>query len=146
MTKSKKKIVKTIPNKIPTKHIVVYDAIFQQQVDVLMNYTLEKYEKWLNRNKIKDITLKDYDSFTGWVSDYVDEKGITKRILFIPKFEWLIKHQGTLIHEITHVIIKIWAMNNIHFNAETQEFLAHSIGNMYEDIARKLLQVKKVKR
>ena len=137
-----KKRKKTIPETIPPKHIIVYDAIFQQQVDVLLNYSPEKYEKWLNRNKIKDIEVKQYAEkrFAGWTSEYEVEDGVIKALIFLPTFQWAIKHQSTLIHEITHVIIKIWARNNISFNADTQEFLAHSIGNMYDDIAHKLLE------
>jgi len=135
----KKKFIKTIPEKIPKRYFVVYDAIFKQKIHILMNHTAEDYQKWLNKYKIKDIDVKDFDDFEGWVSNFTTEKGTTERILFIPKFNWAIKYQGTLIHEIVHIIIKIWDFNNIPFNADTQEFLAHSIGNLYEDIAHKLL-------
>jgi hypothetical protein len=121
------------------KHAVIYDRIFNQQVDVFINYTPEMYSKWLNRKKIKDDTEKNLSDFAGWTSNYEDYDGRTKSILFIPKFNWSIKSQGTLIHEIVHVIIKIWGRNNIPYNYDTQEFFAHSIGNMYEDIAEKLL-------
>lgn len=130
---------KTIPEVIKSKHCIVYDDIFKQQVDVFINYTPDQYTRWLNKSKIKDVTVKEFGNFHGWVSSYVDEKEKTKYILFIPEFQWAIKNQGTLIHEIVHVIIKIWASNNIPFTPDNQEFLAHSIGNLYEDIALKLL-------
>lgn len=139
MPKGKKTIKKTIPEKIPKRYFVVYDAVFNQKIHVLMNHTPEDYERWLNRNKVKDVALKSLDDFAGWVSDFTTEEGQTQRILFIPRFNWAIKCQGTLIHEIVHVIIKIWSANNIPFNADTQEFLAHSIGRLYEEIAQKLL-------
>lgn len=130
---------KTIPENIKPKHFVVYDDIFKQQVDVFINYNADMYTRWLNKNKIKDIDLKCFDNFAGWVSGYDDEDGKTKFILFMPVFQWAIKHQATLIHEITHAVIKIWQKNNIPFTPDNQEFLAHSIGNMYDDIAHKLL-------
>lgn len=137
----KKKINKlSIPDTIPKKYFVVYDSIFKQRIHILINHTPEQYEKWLNRKKIKDVVVKDYNDFQGWVSEFITEKGNTERILFIPNFQWAIKHQGTLIHEIVHAIIKIWSFNNIKFNEDTQEFLAHSIANLYEDIAYKLLE------
>ena len=140
----KKKIVKkTIPDKILKRCFIIYDAIFKQKIHILINHTPKEYEKWLNRNKVKDIVVKDIEEFMGWVSDFTTEKGKTERILFIPKFNWAIKCQGTLIHEIVHIIIKIWQFNNIPFNVDTQEFLAHSIANLYEDIAQKLLVVVK---
>jgi hypothetical protein len=135
----KKKIIKTIPDKITKRYFQVYDCIFQQKIHVLMNFTEKDYEKWLNKNKVEDVEIKDFNNFAGWVSNFETQKGTTERILFIPQFEWTIKQQGTLIHEIVHVIIKVWDANNIPFNADTQEFLAHSIANLYEDIVRKLL-------
>jgi len=138
MGKAKKK---TIPEKISTKHLVIYDRMFEQQVDVFLNYSAGQYEKWLNKNKIKDVSTKEYteENYAGWTANYTCDDGQVKAILFIPKFQWAIRHQGTLIHEITHVIIKIWARNNIPFTPDNQEFLASSIGRMYEDIAHKLL-------
>ena len=130
----KKKKISTYP-----KHAVIYDRIFNQQVDVFLNYTPDMYTKWLTRERVIDVVEKNISDFSGWTSDYEDANGRTKSILFIPKFNWSIKSQGTLIHEIVHIIIKIWARNNIPYNYDTQEFLAHSIGNMYEDIAEKLL-------
>ncbi len=141
MNQPKKKIIKTIPDLIPKRYFRVYDSIFQQRVHVLLNHTAKDYEKWLNKNKVKDLECKNFDDFQGWVSQFTSEKGKTERILFLPDFQWTIKQQGTLIHEIVHVIIRIWQFNNIPYNADTQEFLAHSIGNMYEDISRKLLVV-----
>lgn len=135
--KIKKK--KTIPSEISKKYFVVYDAVFDQKVHVLINHTAEDYQKWLNRYKVKDVSVKDFNNFAGWVSEFTTEKETTERLLFIPRFKWAIKCQGTLIHEIVHVIIKIWSANNIPFNEDTQEFLAHSIGRLYESIAHKLL-------
>lgn len=134
-----KKIIKTLPKKIQSEHYVVYERIFIQQIDIFLNYTLEKYTDWLTKNKIKDISAKSIENFLGWTSDYETEDGKNKTIIFINKFQWTIQDQGTLIHEITHAIIRIWKRNNIPFNEDTQEFLAHSIANLYEDIAKKLL-------
>ena len=139
MPNSKKQIKKIIPDPIPRRYFAVYDSIFKQRVHILLNHTPEEYQKWLNINKVKDITVKDYKDFQGWVSEFITEKGSTERIIFLPKFNWAIKHQGSLIHEIVHIVIKIWQYNNIPYNQDTQEFLAHSIANLYEDIAEKLL-------
>ena len=130
---------KKMPQTIGARHFVIFDRIFEQQVDVFLNYTPEQYTRWLNKNNIQDLEMKSVNNFAGWVSNYEDEEGVVKTILFMPKFDWAIKYQGTLVHEITHVIIKIWQRNNIPYNADTQEFLAWSIGRMYEDIAQKLL-------
>lgn len=130
---------KKIPEVIKSKHFVVYDCVLQQQVDVFINYSPEMYVKWLNKRGIKDLAETNYNNIAAWTTEYDDEDGKTKTLIVLPTFQWAIKHQATLIHEITHAVIKIWARNNIPFNADTQEFLAHSIGNMYDEIAHKLL-------
>ena len=131
--------MKKIPSNISKKHIVVFDSIFHQKISVLLNYSAEDYAKWLNKNKIKDVVIESFNDFSGWTSEFTTEKETTKRIIFIPRFQWTLEEQGTLIHEIVHVIIKIWQANNIPYNQDTQEFLAHSIANLYEDIGGKLL-------
>lgn len=124
---------------IPKRYFCVYDSIFKQKVHILINHSPEDYEKWLNRNKVEDIVAKNFNDFAAWVSEFTTEKGTTERIVFMPNFQWTIKNQGSLIHEIVHVIVKIWEFNNIPYNQHTQEFLAHSIANLYEDIAEKLI-------
>lgn len=119
----------------------VYDSIFSQLVHCLFNFSSEDYAKWLKKNKIKD-TLKK-ENYLGWTSEIIMENNLMEIILFIPNFDWTIQNQGTMIHEITHVIIKIWDKNNIPYNSDTQEFLAHSISNMFEDIAKKILKLNK---
>ena len=130
---------KTLPDKIPKRYFVITDCIFNQQIHILLNHTPKQYEQWLNRKKVKDIAEKNYGDFAGFTSSLENEKGRTEWIIFVADFQWTIKNMGTLIHEITHAIIRIWQHNNIPYNADTQEFLAHSISNLYEDIARKLL-------
>lgn len=125
---------------IPKFVIKIYDCIFHQQVTCLINHNEQDYCKWLNKNKIKDIDDKSFDNFAGFATEYTEDNGVVKRLIVLPEFQWTLKNQGTLIHEITHVIVKIFAANNIPFNVNTQEFIAHSIGNMYEDIGRALLK------
>lgn len=140
----KKKIIhKTIPEKIGSKTFTLYDPIFSQRVYVLLNQDEESYARWLTRHKVKDVGKKDmsltmFQGFSSWIED---ADGTREYIILLKHFDWTIKHQGTLIHEIVHTIIKIWDSNNIPYNADTQEFLAHSIGNLYEMISRKLLVI-----
>jgi hypothetical protein len=137
------KKIKTIPKKIPKRYFQVYDPIFGRRIHILLNYTPEEYAKWLAKKKIKDIFNKEFDDFMGFSSVLTLEDQPKEFIIYIKSFDWMIKDQGTLIHEIVHTIIKIWGGNNIPYNEHTQEFLAHSISGMYEMIARKLLVIVK---
>jgi len=142
-----KKITKTIPEKIGIKTFKLCDPIFRQRIFVLLNQDEKSYERFLNRQKVKDIGEKDLtlSRFQGF-STYLDDKdGVRDYVILLKEFNWAIKHQGTLIHEIVHTVIKIWESNNIPYNADTQEFLAHSIAGLYEQIADKLLVIVKKK-
>jgi len=141
----KKKSIKSIPKKIPSKTFQIIDPIFRQRIYILLNQDEKSYAKFLTRQKIKNVEKEtiEINRFRG-MSSWIEEKetGIRYYIILLKEFNWTLSHQNTLIHEIVHTIIKIWASNNIHFNEETQEFLAHSIGNLYEQIGRKLLTKK----
>ena len=135
--------MKKIQKKIPRKFIEIYDPIFSRRINVLLNYSPEEYASWLTRNGIKDVTDKGFDDFAGFCTTIENEDGLTEILLYIRTFHWTIICQGTLIHEITHAVVKIFNLNNIPFTTETQEFFAHMIGRIYESIAEKLLNKEK---
>lgn len=137
--KRKRKIIKTIPDKIPKRYFKIRDPIFHRPIHILLNHTPEQYTQFLNRMKVKDVADKEFDNFEGFTTSIDIEEMPTEWVIYIKEFNWTIKNQGTLIHEIVHTVIRIWQSNNIPYNSDTQEFLAHSIANLYEDIARKLL-------
>ena len=133
------KMKKIIPNKIGKKYFPIYDPIFGRRIHVLLNFEMKDYESWLNRRKIKDISLKNFDDFAGFSTTIETQGGQTELVIFQRRFNWAIKCQGTLIHEITHTVVKIFNHNNIPFTTETQEFFAHMISRIYEEVALKLL-------
>lgn len=133
----KKKI--TIPKKLPKKFIEVYDPIFGRKINVLLNYTHDEYLQWCSRNNIKDISDANVNNFAAFCTVIEDKNGQNEILIWIRQFNWAIKCQGTLIHEITHAVVRVFENNNIPFNSDTQEFFAHMIGRVYEDIAEKLI-------
>lgn len=137
-----KKKIKTIPEKIPARTFKIYDPIFRQRIYVLLNQDQNSYVRFLNKHKIKDATKEfPLTRFQGMSTNIDAEDGTRDYLILLKEFNWTIKHQGTLIHEVTHTVIKIFDSNNIPFNAETQEFIAHAIGRIYEMIAEKLLVI-----
>lgn len=131
---------KRIPEVIGKRYFVVYDPIFAQRIHILFNCEATQYTKLLNRLKVKDVADKEFNDFSGISTQLTFEDKPTEYVIWMRDFQWAIKHQGTLIHEITHTVIKLWGNNNIPFNYDTQEFAAHAISRLYEDIAHKLLK------
>ena len=135
---------KVIPNKIGKRTIKIFDPIFRQRVYILLNQDQSDYVKFLNRQKIKDAAKEfDLSRFKGMTTHIDNEDGTRDYLILLKEFNWAILHQGTLIHEITHLVIKIFEANNIPFNHDTQEFIAHSISRIYELLANKLLVYRK---
>jgi len=125
------------------RYFTVYEAVFQRKIHILLNFVPKDYEKWLNKMKAVDVGTRDFSDFSGFSTSLDIDGKPTDWIIYVKNFDWTIENQGTLIHEIVHTIIKIWQSNNIPYNQDTQEFLAHSIANLYEEIARKIFYPKK---
>lgn len=127
------------------QYFEVEESIFHRKVKVFLNYSDEDYAKWCKKNSVLD-ERGDSKEFAASSFEFDHEERPTQWAIFIKRFNWSIGSQGSLIHEIVHTIIKIWSMNNIPYNKDTQEFMAHSVANLYEDIAAKILNVKNIER
>jgi hypothetical protein len=116
---------------------VVKDRIFNRKVHVLLNYSADDFTKWAHKKGDKSYQrdARAAANLAAFSSEIDGDGEPTEWIICLSRFDWTIQDQGTLIHEIVHTVMKIFAMNNIPFVLETQEFIAHTIGNMYEDIA-----------
>lgn len=115
----------------------VYDPIFKQKVLVMLNCTEEDFRKFEKKEGI--VNPVEFDTlFGGWTTHISSSDKPTTYIIFIPSFDWTINDQATLIHEIIHVVFRIWGSNNISVIPETQEFLAHSVDGLFTEISSKL--------
>lgn len=136
-------------NKLVGKQcFTVRDGIFHCKIHVFLNYSSEDFVKWAKSKKAVQFGYDDNAeaNFAGYSTEMSAPGVPTEWIIVLKSFDWTITDQGTLIHEIVHTVIKIFATNNIPFIPETQEFIACMIGNMYEEVAaqiRSSLQRKK---
>jgi hypothetical protein len=130
--------------KIGKKYFIIRERIFNRKVNVFLNYSGKDFNKWCNKKNYKqdDHEEKDND-LIGFSTEMSGEDTPTEWIIVCNNFDWTIKDQGTLIHEIVHTVIKIWNRNNMKVCLETQEFFAHEINNLYEDICCKIWKFKK---
>lgn len=123
--------------KIKKKLIKIYDPIFNQKIYVLLNHSDIDMKKFYKRidcpTDVDGMGLGGYSLELEKKSD-----GRHEYVIWIRDFNWTLQDQNTLIHEIVHTIFKMWEFNSIPICKETQEFMAHSIGNVYELIARKI--------
>lgn len=139
-----KKRKKKIPRSMGTLTLKVTDPIFRQEIHVLLNHTQESYACFLKKHKVEDSDRNQpIARFAGFTTSWDADDGPRNYLILIRRFQWSIFHQGTLIHEITHVVMRIFESNNIPFNQDTQEFIAHAVARIYEDVAHELLVVGK---
>ena len=118
----------------------VRESIFQRPVHVFLNLSYEEYQEWQKKfaPEATDLDLGDNPNYQAFSTEITGGGKPTEWIIFLREFDWTLNNQGSLIHEIVHTIIKIWKENNIPFNSDTQEFLAQSVSNLYEDIGKEL--------
>lgn len=126
-------------NEVGKRYFRVQDSIFKRTVHVLINYDHGEYMRWAQRYGCTfEGDIGNEHNYSGFSSVIDIKDKPSEWIIVLHSFNWCIQDQGTLVHEVTHTIVKIFKENNIPFNDHTQEFLAHNIGNMFEDIAQKL--------
>jgi hypothetical protein len=129
------------------RYFSVKESIFNRKVHVFVNFTSKQFEAFAeNRWKARFVgeqKHEDYDAEFNAFSWSITGPYGTEWIIVLKEFDWCLSDQNILIHEITHTIIKICDSNNIKVNESTQEFLAHSVGNLYEDIAGIILGTRK---
>lgn len=131
-----------MPDQLDPIRIAVYDPIFKQEVQVFCNTKEEDWTRWQRQRHITNADGLDPNCIA--FSTHVSAAGEPNvYIIFLNRFDWTISDQESLIHEITHTIVRIWEANNIKFVPETQEFFAHSVGGLYAAIAARLLIRKK---
>lgn len=125
--------------KIGKKYFTVKESIFNRTVNVFINYTSADIDVWCGSPQVQRTNDSDFAGF----SFVLTKDNITEYGIQIKEFDWTLDQQGTLIHEIVHTVIKIWSSNNIPYTYDNQEFLAHSVSNLYVDIAAKIFKLKK---
>jgi hypothetical protein len=136
--------------KIGKRHFTVEESIFHRKVLVFLNHSGDEVDAVLNhgfdkvvyQDSEEDRARKNFN-FSGFSTAVSFSDEPTKWVIAVRDFQWTIKDQGTLIHEIIHTIIKIFETNSIPLNLDTQEFFAHDVSNLYEAIAVKLIPRKK---
>ena len=123
---------------IGSRYIKTNEPIFNRTIHVFLNYPDKKFIEWARKNGDKNYSEGWDPNFAAFSQSISIENKPDEYIISIQKFDWTIIDQGSLIHEIVHTIFKIWKTNAIPFALDNQEFFAHSVANLYEDIAYKI--------
>lgn len=125
----------------------VYDPIFNQEITVFCNCTEADLNAWEKKLGVRKEDREGLNpNFGAYSTHYSCDDAPNVYLIWLNRFNWTLDDQDTLIHEITHTVVRIWQANNIQFVPETQEFFAHSVGRLYAAIGAKLLIRGKKKR
>lgn len=126
----------------------VHDCVFMQKVHVFVNWTASQFDKYhvararrLGYQITNADSRLDYDKdFAGFCCSWDDPGEPRQWIVLVREFRWTIDDQSTLLHELSHALIRIWDFNNVPVNAHTQEFFATSLGELYGDTLRQIVR------
>jgi hypothetical protein len=115
-------------------HKVIKEAIFGRRVHLFLGWTNEEFDKWSGCTDPGDKVSSDFAAFS--CSIRYKRGRPTEWAVVIFDWQWLARDYNSLVHELTHALIQIWALNNMRVNEDTQEFFAHSLGKMTEAAIR----------
>jgi len=120
----------------------VYDPIFKQEIHVFCNNTEANLLSWQRRIGVSDDDNEGLNpNFMAFSTHYSSPGKANVYLIWLNNLNWTLEDQSSLIHEIIHIVVRIWEANNIKFVPETQEFYAHSVDKLYSLIASKILRV-----
>jgi hypothetical protein len=133
--------------KIGKLYFTVREAIFKRKVHCFINYSDADFQEWCDKKRCANLGGDSGIDLAAFSTEIEGLNRPTEWIIVLKNFDWTIGDQNSLIHEIVHTIIKIWAINNMRVNLDTQEFFAHEVGELYGEIAAQIrkLSVKKKK-
>lgn len=107
------------------KYYYFEERIFGGNMDLIINCSQTECEKFF-RKKLKENTLelKIKNEYEGCHCVLI--KGmIIRRIIWLEKFDWSVKSQGLLTHELSHFIFQLMEDNGIPISKENDEVFAY---------------------
>lgn len=130
--------------KIGKTQLKLLDPIFSQDVRIFLNCENDEYIKFQKKLNVANPDSTDANQLA-FTTHITCDNEPNVYVIWIKHFDWSIDDQATLIHELIHLVVRIWEANNIQMIPETQEFFAHSVDKLYSIIAVKLLNKSKKK-
>lgn len=127
------------PQSIKPIRFTVYDPMFGQEIVVFCNQSVEMYSKWQESQGVANVDKDMNPNFTAFTTQLSAEDKPNIYVVWVNEFNWTLDNQASLLHEIIHVVFRIWSANSIPFSSDTQEFLASSVDKLYSSIAAKIM-------
>lgn len=119
------------------KYFEVREAIFDRPVHIFAGFSggdlaAKVQEKGLH------FYVEGMVNFSAFSLETSNPNAPTEWAIVLKHFDGEIEAQASLLHEVVHTIVKIFAANSIPCNLDTQEFLALDVEELYTDISTEL--------
>jgi hypothetical protein len=104
------------------KRITIDDDLFKALIYITVNCTQEKWCKWLETLGVANFPV------TGAGGHFVSVEsvnGTCSYCIWVESFDWKVKEQGWLNHELIHCAVTILQERGINISDETEEVLAY---------------------
>ena len=128
---------------IGKRYFTVEDRIFRHLVHVLLNHSDAELQNVAKANRW-DMNM-GCGIRAGYSVAFTMDGRYDEWVIVLREFNWTICDMSTLIHEIHHTVVNIMELHGVKIGGDTQEFSALMEGAMFEEIARKIHKLKRVK-
>lgn len=129
-------------SEVGKRKFTIYDPIFQQKICVFINCAEADFLNFQRKLNVSNVDGFN-PNFVGFSTHISAEGEPNTYVIWLNHFDWTLDDQESLIHEITHTVVRIWEANSIKFTPDTQEFFAHTVGRLYSMIGAKIFFSKK---
>ena len=125
------------------KKLEITDKMYNRYIILLIGGDGKELEKYLYE---KYNAKKDADNINAGYTQIKDDGKCDKHIIWMPEFDWTIKDQATMSHEIFHLVCGCMEDIDIQYSNESEEAFAYYYGYIFAQIWDKLKPKKNKKK
>jgi len=114
------------------KIVKIQDSIYQTDIRIIINCTQEELGKYIK----KEFDCDDFiplPQFQGRYFNLFEDNGFVDDIVWVGGFDWTIKQQETLNHELLHCAVSVLDRRNIKTEHDNSEPLAYYHGYLFRE-------------
>lgn len=124
----------------PKVQVYLIEKVFKLPIYILFNFTEKDLIDWEKKRGISPHASDELSVFSGRAYNYRDNDGVYTSVVWIRYFNWNITGLGTLVHELFHVVFRLFEKQNMQVADSNQEFFALIINALYEDACQEYLR------
>ena len=118
----------------------IYEPVFRSCCEVLVGYTFDEAKKWIEKRQHKgEPKMDDFHRFSNGVAfEIKNARGDSSQVLWFPVFQRKSTYIGIVVHEVGHLIFRIFTRKQIPLREENDEVFCYLQEFYVKEILRRL--------